>query len=227
MKVSSLYYPPLKRQSIKLYLKKEGGFYATYNCDKNYKNVSKDCQNRCVYCDAHVDECGGERFSLDHFRPIDIFGNKFDGILKIHPFNLHLSCQKCNVLKTNDWKGCRDTHDGPTFLQRKGYIDRFKHEVTDYLRVDSNGRVQCENSDGPGKYMIGKLLLNRTNRVYIRKRREVKAKADLIQGLLLKKNHELLEKWNDKLLTEDEVKKEMAELLSLSERFHKLGVIKI
>ncbi|WP_224394467.1 hypothetical protein, partial [Klebsiella michiganensis] len=109
MMINSFYYPSLVRQDIAIYYKVEGEFYATYNCEKNYINISKDCQFRCVYCDAHVDECGGEHFSLDHFRPMDVFLDKFNGVLKVHPFNLHLSCQKCNVLKTNDWRGCQDT----------------------------------------------------------------------------------------------------------------------
>ncbi|HHQ6548822.1 TPA: hypothetical protein ACSTJE_003843 [Serratia fonticola] len=221
---NNYYYPALTRQDISFYYKTEGDFYATYNCDKNYTNISKDCQYRCVYCDALIDECGGERFSLDHFRPTDIFADKFGGILKVHPYNLHLSCQKCNVLKTNDWKGCLDTIDGATYISGLGYIDRFKDDVTKYLKVNENGIVISVNSNGPGDYMVRKLLLNRTNRVYIRKRRVVKDKASRILNLLINKQAALLS--SDKIGT-DEYKVEIKKLHALFERFKRLNLLKL
>lgn len=225
--MNSLYYPFLVRQDISAYYKSEGKFYATYNCKTNYVNIVKDCQSRCVYCDAHIDECGGEPFSLDHFRPMDIFSNKFGGILKIHPFNLHLSCQKCNVLKTNDWKGCENTIDGVTYKSRLGYIDRFKIDITNHIKVDDDGVVKCINSDGPGDYMIRKMLLNRTNRVYLRKRRMVKYKANVILNLLIKKQDSLFNDPKSSHMTVDEKQKEIKKLLSLFERFNRLNLMMI
>ncbi|EPB2249593.1 MULTISPECIES: hypothetical protein [Citrobacter] len=222
--INSFFYPVLVRQDISAYYKKEGEFYATYNCEKNYINISKDCQFRCVYCDAHIDECGGERFSLDHFRPTDIFSGKFNGVLKTHPFNLHLSCQKCNVLKTNDWKGCTDTIDGVTHLSGLGYVDRFKDDITRYIRVDDNGLVNSISSNGPGEYMIRKMLLNRTNRVYIRKRRIVKEKASRIFNLLLNRQSQLM--YSNKFGT-DEHKDEISKLLELFDRFKRLNLLKL
>lgn len=224
---NTLYFPSLKRQKISQYYKKAGGFYATYNCDNNRENISIDCQHRCVYCDAHVDECGGEPFSLDHFRPLNIFGEMFNGILKIHPFNLHLSCQKCNVLKTNDWKGCLTTEDGQTFIRKQGYVDRFQADIKDYLKVDNDGRLKCIDSHGPAEYMIGKLLLNRTNRVYIRKAREVKYKAERIQSILLERQIALMDDWGDQKFTNNEFKEKMGKILGLSSRFQQLGLIRI
>lgn len=225
--MSDLYYPQLKRRDIKEYSKSKDEFYATYNCKTNYHNTLLDCKYRCVYCDAHIDECGGEPFSLDHFRPTDIFGEKFGGILKTHPFNLHLSCQKCNVLKTNDWKGCIDTRDGATYLHKQGYIDRFQVDITDYLEVDRDGQIQCKNSEGPVKYMIGKLLLNRTNRIYIRKRRAVKDKATRIQTMLIRKQKELLLAWKSKQLKDNEFQKEMELLMELFDKFERLNLMNI
>ncbi|MFT6872809.1 MAG: hypothetical protein ACJAVN_001821 [Roseivirga sp.] len=224
---NTLYFPLLKRQDISKYYKTNGELYATYNCQKNYDNVSKDCQYRCVYCDVHIDECGGEPFSLDHFRPMSVFGGKFNGILKIHPFNLYLSCQKCNVLKTNDWKGCLDTEDGQTFIDGKGYVDRFQVGITDYLEVDDYGRLRCTDNNGPAKYMIKKLLLNRTNRVYIRKLREVKDKAARISSMLGQKQRELVDDWTAQKLTNDEAKEKLEALSRLFERFERLGLIKM
>lgn len=222
--MNNFYYPALVRQDISAYYKKEGEYYATYNCDKNYSNISKDCQFRCVYCDAHIDECGGERFSLDHFRPTDVFSSKFNGILTIYPFNLHLSCQKCNVLKTNDWKGCEDTIDGATHRSRLGYIDRFQDDINKYIKVDKNGLIISIDINGPGDYMVRKMMLNRTNRVYIRKRRVVKEKAERILKLLLNKQAELLS--SDELGTEKN-KEDIKKLLVLFERYERLKLLKI
>lgn len=222
--INNFYYPVLVRQDIATYYKEEGDFYATYNCEKNYENISKDCQFRCVYCDARIDECGGERFSLDHFRPMDLFSNKFGGVLKIHPFNLHLSCQKCNVLKTNDWKGCINTIDGVTFKSRLGYVDRFKENISKYISVNDGGVVISIDSNGPGDYMVRKLLLNRTNRVYIRKRRVVKEKAARVFKLLLDKQAAIMS--SDKVGT-NEHKEEMRKLINLFERFKCLDLLRI
>ncbi|KAB7492744.1 hypothetical protein F7Q97_04885 [Klebsiella michiganensis] len=224
MMINSFYYPSLVRQDIAIYYKVEGEFYATYNCEKNYINISKDCQFRCVYCDAHVDECGGEHFSLDHFRPMDVFLDKFNGVLKVHPFNLHLSCQKCNVLKTNDWRGCQDTIDGATYISRLGYIDRFKEDISKYIKVDENGFVISIDNNGPGDYMIRKMLLNRTNRVYLRKRRVVKDKAERVLKLLLQKQEDILR--SDEMNI-DELKKEIQKLQSLLRRFERLKLLKL
>ncbi|MDF2409300.1 hypothetical protein GWQ29_07685 [Aeromonas sp. 2HA2] len=222
--INNFYYPVLVRQDIAAYYKEEGGFYATYNCEKNYNNISKDCQFRCVYCDARIDECGGERFSLDHFRPMDVFSNKFGGILKIHPYNLHLSCQKCNVLKTNDWKGCINTIDGVTFKSRLGYIDRFQDDISKYIAVDDDGVVISIDSNGPGDYMVRKLLLNRTNRVYVRKRRIVKEKAARVFEMLLDKQAAIMN--SDKVDT-NECKEKMKRLINLFERFKCLDLLRI
>lgn len=225
--MNSLFYPPLKRRDINFYYKSEGVFYATYNCQTNYKNVAKDCKFRCVYCDAHIDECGGEPFSLDHFRPRDIFGEKFDGILNIHPFNLHLSCQKCNVLKTNDWKGCSKTIDGETFLSKKGYIDRFEVDISDYLEVNDGGYVQCKNPNGPAEYMIGKLLLNRTNRVYIRKLREVSYKSEKIKKMIASQQNQVLKEWKLGNLTIEQSMQKIELLNNLLQRYSNLKTVSI
>ncbi|MFV0610354.1 MULTISPECIES: hypothetical protein [Klebsiella] len=222
--MNSFYYPILVRQDISIYCKGDGGFYATYNCDNNYKNIAKDCQFRCVYCDVHVDECGGEHFSLDHFRPMDVFLDKFEGVLKIHPFNLHLSCQKCNVLKTNDWKGCENTMDGVTYISRLGYVDRFKEDINKYIKVDEDGCVVSIDNNGPGDYMIRKMLLNRTNRVYIRKRRVVKEKASRIFKMLLQKQTDILSS-NDQNV--ERLKKEIQKIQGLLRRFERLNLLKL
>ncbi|WP_158150540.1 hypothetical protein [Pantoea ananatis] len=225
MDYKSFHYPKLFRQDISVYYKSEGVFFETYNCKTNYENVVKDCQFRCVYCDAHMDECGGEPFSLDHFRPVDVFSEKFDGVLNIHPFNLHLSCQKCNVLKKNDWKGCLDTIDGVTFVASSGYIDRFKEDINCYLRVDGKGSVFSVDSNGPAEYMIRKLLLNRTNRVYIRNLRLVKEKAKRVMDLLVIAQSKLHEDFKNNKISAEEMKIKFEKVLRLLESFNQLQIL--
>ncbi|MHA7228424.1 hypothetical protein ACVT98_02970 [Vibrio campbellii] len=136
-----LHFPPLTRQPIYAYYSARKEFFAASNYKLNYKMIAQDCKHRCVYCDATEKECGGEPFSLNHFRPQDVFATKFNGLLVKHPYNLYLSCQKCNVLKSKDWQGCTTTMTGCTYQNGKGYIDRFKHDVYQYMEVASNGRI--------------------------------------------------------------------------------------
>lgn len=168
---NNIFYPNLRRHSLEHYYNRNGAFHADYG--QNYEIVSEDCLKRCVYCDATERECGGDKFSLDHFRPLKIFANKFDGILKIHPYNLYLSCQKCNVLKSSDWHGCCETTDSYTYIDKKGYIDRFAIDASSFISVDNDGEVISMHADSPVEYMVSRLHLNRLNRVFLRKKRIV------------------------------------------------------
>ncbi|PSV32189.1 hypothetical protein [Photobacterium sp. GB-210] len=224
--MNSLFYPALSRRDLSHYYKSEGVFFATYGCKTNYTNVAQDCLNRCVYCDTHIDEVREEKFSLDHFRPQNIFKNKFQ-ILCIHPFNLHLSCQKCNVLKSDDWKGCIETQDGPSFIAKKGYIDRFQVNASEHFKVDNEGKVQSINSDGPAKYMIGRLLLNRTSRVYTRKLRVVLHKAHLVQRMLVNEKKEIVAAWKRGELKPEEAMIKMEKLTALFDRYADLETVKV
>lgn len=75
--------------------------------------------------------------------------------------------------------------------------------------------------------MIGKMLLNRTNRVYIRKRREVKIKATHIQSMLLSKQKILLKRWKSNQIQVDEFQKEMEALKAVFDKFQSLDLLKI
>lgn len=72
--------------------------------------------------------------------------------------------------------------------------------------------------------MIRKMLLNRTNRVFIRKRRLVKNKAALILRLLLQKQNDLL---NSKDLSAEDLKLEIMKLQNIFKRFEQLDLIKV
>jgi len=194
---NNLHFPSLSRLDEESYYCQTGDFYAASNYQSNYDMIARDCKYRCVYCDATEKECGGERFSLDHFRPRDVFASKFNGILLKHPYNLHLSCQKCNVLKSKDWQGCEVLINGPTYLGGKGYIDRFEQELSTFMNVDIDGRIrvqlQPENDNDPAEYMIQRLHLNRPNRVYLRKKRHVNKLVNDIESLFSTCTKEILE----------------------------------
>lgn len=198
---NNIFYPIVFRHSIHDYYNRDGSFYADYK--SNYDIVSSDCLKRCVYCDATEKECGGDRFSLDHFRPRKLFSNKFNGILITHPYNLYLSCQKCNVLKSSDWHGCLNTIDGYTHSNKKGYLDRFSPNYSDYISVNNNGEIISIQPNGPVDYMIQKLHLNRPNRVYIRKLRIIKEKIAAISELMTKLECGISEQYDSGELTAD------------------------
>ncbi|MCS0362988.1 hypothetical protein ND928_01085 [Vibrio diabolicus] len=118
--------------------------------------------------------------SLDHFRPQKVFAERFE-ITSIHPYNLYLSCQKCNVLKSSDWHGCIDTINGATYSASVGYIDRFSDKVDDFLEVKQGEIIPLQPPVG---YMIKKMHLNRPNRVYFRHLRELRHKKKLFETRL-------------------------------------------
>ncbi len=55
--------------------------------------------------------------------------------------------------------------------------------------------------------MVGRLLLNRTNRIYMRKLREVTVKAMRVKELLAKRQSKILEDWHSETLTNEQAKK--------------------
>lgn len=170
-----MFFKKLTRRPEAEYHSNRGDFYADYR--KNYANVALDCEQRCVYCDISVEESGGDEMHLDHFRPQEHFKD-----LSIHPYNLYLSCPKCNILKTSDWPVPRIV-DGPTFVGSIGYIDRFQHDCNIFLYVDKNGYIVPVS--GPIKYMIGKMHLNRPSRVNVRRRRIIEhRKTNILSGIL-------------------------------------------
>lgn len=198
MEKNELFFPKLTRRPVHYYYSRNGDFYAESNYQSNYPKVAEDCKHRCVYCDATEKECGGEKFSLDHFRPKDVFLDKFNGILVKHPHNLHLSCQKCNVLKSKDWQGCETSSNGYTHTFGKGYVDRFRKDILKYMHVQDNGRITATDSlvnyaQNPAKYIIERLHLNRPNRVYLRQQRIVNMLSKKIDDLLAELSAETIQ----------------------------------
>ncbi|EPW5428681.1 hypothetical protein CGT72_17685 [Vibrio cholerae] len=228
--MNELFFPLLKRKPIYYYYSRKGDFFSASNYQRNYPTVADDCKHRCVYCDVTEKECGGEHFSLDHFRPRDIFVNKFNGILVKHPYNLYLSCQKCNVLKSKDWKGCVKTINGHTYSLGEGYVDRFYEDINNYVEVDSSGRIYAKALPlpiikNPAYYMIERLRLNRPNRVYIRQKRIVKLLAREIEVMLNCLNIDLINKYNNNLISAEECLEKIKKLQLLNDKYVGLNIL--
>ncbi|WP_460158457.1 HNH endonuclease signature motif containing protein [Pseudomonas sp. S3_E11] len=170
-----MFFPKLIRRKEEEYYSNRNNFYADYR--DNYKKIAEDCLNRCVYCDITTDEYGGDEMHLDHFRPQEHFDE-----LSTHPYNLYLSCPKCNGLKTSDWP-CPKKLGAPSFIGRIGYLDRFTHDPVIYLKVSQDGLIIP--IAGPTDYMIKKMHLNRPSRVNIRRKRIIESKKTvLLNGIL-------------------------------------------
>lgn len=170
-----MFFKKITRRAENEYYSNRGDFYADYR--QNYTKIAEDCDNKCVYCDITIDESGGDEMHLDHFRPQEHFEE-----ISTHPYNLYLSCPKCNILKTSDWPATR-TITGPTYIGRIGYIDRFQHDCTLFLHVDKTGHIIPIS--GPIEYMIKKMHLNRPSRVNIRRKRIIEyRKTMILSGIL-------------------------------------------
>ncbi|NIG16555.1 HNH endonuclease [Pantoea sp. Cy-640] len=218
----TIFFPILTRREAQYYHNRDGKFYANYS--DNYEKIAHDCLHRCVYCDATEKECGGDPFSLDHFRPKSIFSKSFTDEQINHPYNLYLSCQKCNVLKNKDWKGCIETIDGFTFNGKIGYIDRFRDDINAYFRVEESGELASNDANGPGEYMIRKMLLNRTNRVYLRKKRMVSALLNELNREITTAMEKVYSECEQKSISSETALKKISRLLIIKSEFDKLIV---
>lgn len=178
-----MFFPNLTRRKESDYHHTGGKFYADYT--QNYEKISKDCLHRCIYCDILTEEMGGEGMQLDHFRPQKYFSD-----LKAHPCNLCLACPKCNRLKSDDWP-CEKYKDSPSFVGGLGYLDPFNIDRSKYLRVDNDGQIKPK--DGPVKYMIEKMFLNRQSRTQIRRRRLLAKKKEQLSASITKLMEQLLQ----------------------------------
>lgn len=189
MPTDRLFFPKLRRR--KQYCTNSNGeYYANY---KRYKQeIRQDCLGRCVYCDLHENELGGQTgMHIDHFRPTDKFCE-----LVNNPHNLVWSCATCNNKKSNHWPALGAIN---TFVGNKGFIDPFKENRLDYFKVQSNGAIIPLKP--PAKYIIELL---RPNRRVPRRTRELRYEA-YEQVQQLEKDIAMLEKLNS-LSSEQAVK---------------------
>ena len=147
---SRIFFPLLTRQSS--YPKNRNDEYYSYSHYR--KHVAEDCENRCVYCDAYESEVGGaEAMQLDHFRPESLEEFKH---LKNTPTNLHYSCARCNLLKSNHWPS---EDEGRCHNGVEGFVDPFEIDRLEYFEIAQDGGIYAINP--PASYQIRLLRLDR------------------------------------------------------------------
>jgi hypothetical protein len=161
-----MHFPEITRRSE--YRKNRyGKYYADYR--EYLPDISEDCKYRCVYCDAHLEEIGGEGMNLDHFKP----QKHFPELVNV-PHNLVLACARCNQLKSDWWPA--KTGDSNNGLH--GFIDPFDKEKSSYFEVDFKGEIIAKKP--PSGYIIELLSLNRASRMRIRRQRILLHRANQI-----------------------------------------------
>jgi uncharacterized protein (TIGR02646 family) len=140
--------------------KRNNNYYSNYSVYREAIRI--DCLGRCVYCDIHENENGGQaNMHLDHFRPKEKFRH-----LRSNPNNLHWSCAECNNLKSDYWPA-----ESPdlTINGEQGFIDPFTENRKDYFKVAPSGELIPLKA--PASYKIELLALNREYRKRVRKNR--------------------------------------------------------
>ena len=141
--------------------------YSKHKRIKDYRSeIREDCKCRCVYCDIHDQEAGGEKsMTIDHFRPKHHYPDS-----KLDPENFVWACGPCNQNKGDDWPAY-SLPDCATVCGEFGYLDPFKVDRKDYFDVTSDGKFKALKP--PAEYMINTLELNRPLLRKIRRRRDV------------------------------------------------------
>lgn len=169
-----MFYPQLTRRNI-YRLTRNGDYYADYR--EYLAEITEDCKERCIYCDALLSEHGGEGFHLDHFRPAVHFPG-----LATNPNNLVLACAKCNIFKSKNWHNTSYFHACASHDGISGFYDPFHDQLSNYFLVDSSGKLISQ--DKVSAYMLELLHLNRESRLQLRRRRILVEKIRALNSLI-------------------------------------------
>ena len=117
-----------------------------YEEKKNYREYKdilvEDFHGICGYCGKKREHLL-DRYQIDHFAPKSKFKE-----LENKYYNLVLSCQNCNRLKSDKWIGndCNVPNDG-----RSGFVDPATDDYDNHLERDSDGNIIWKTD--VGKYM--------------------------------------------------------------------------
>ncbi|NOW93119.1 5-methylcytosine-specific restriction endonuclease McrA [Clostridium beijerinckii] len=135
-------------------------FKITRTCTKNYKNyktykshLAKDFQSRCAYCNL-LDKMITTSFEVDHFIP----SHEFEGIcdeLDTNYNNLVYSCKKCNIAKSNQFKG----KINPLKIENEYFYNPIDVDYNTIFYRDEIGAINSD--DDKGRDMIARLKLYR------------------------------------------------------------------
>jgi hypothetical protein len=137
-----------------------------------------------VYCDITYCEIGFEGMVLDHFRPQRHFP-----ALCNNPYNLVLSCPKCNRLKSDLWPAGVDCPE--TFKDNCGFVDPFIESMQSYFSIKTDGMI--EPLRPPATYLEKVLHLNRYARKQVRYLRIITSRIEQFRSQL---EREFIEKSN-------------------------------
>ncbi|MFC3051805.1 HNH endonuclease signature motif containing protein [Kordiimonas pumila] len=165
--------------------------------------LKADFSNRCGYCDIH-DEVLGVPFHIDHFAPLERFGE-----LETDYSNLVYACPSCNRAKWNHWpmSTARPSHDN-----QRGFIDPCESEYDDHLERRTDGSIA-------GKTPLG---------AYISKRLKLQLRKHRFLWLLdrvmeqCEKVEVVLQSVDEDDPDIEELKKQHYELLRHYQAYHKI-----
>ncbi len=125
----------------------------SFDKPEKYRNyLSKDFHERCCYCNGS-EEVLMVPFHVEHFIPVKAFKGKRDS-LNTDYANLMWSCPKCNLSKSDKYKG---DLIGNSQIENELF---YNPEVTDYNDIFYRNEFGAITSDDPkGKEMITLLKL--------------------------------------------------------------------
>ncbi len=129
-------------------------------CTRKYKNYSdykpflkQDFAHRCAYCNL-IDTGITTPFEVDHFVPQDVFKNVWPECGTLYE-NLIYSCKKCNLAKSNDYKG----DISKRLIENEYFYDPVETDYGEiFYRNDAGG---IASDDEKGRDMIDRLKLYR------------------------------------------------------------------
>lgn len=122
--------------------------------------LSIEGREQCVYCAINIRTFGGIRnFHVEHYRPKA--EGKFPD-LEHEYSNLFFACSICNGFKSDDWK-----NEPSDKLDNHAYPDPSRIDYSSFLSLGSLYLV--ESKFPTGKYIVGKLFLNRPQLILERK----------------------------------------------------------
>lgn len=122
--------------------------YHSYHCV-----LREDFQHRCAYCNL-LDSQVTTPFEIDHFVPKAVFRDKWPELENTYE-NLVYTCKKCNLAKSNQYKGNIDKR----VIENELFYDPEKMDYGAIFYRGENGGI-CSD-DPKGRDMITRLKLYR------------------------------------------------------------------
>ncbi|KLG00061.1 hypothetical protein ABF55_09295 [Enterobacter asburiae] len=90
------------------------------------------------------------------------------------------------------------------------------------MKVIESGEIISVNDEGPADYMIKKMLLNRSNRIYLRKKRIIDSKINELNKIITDKMENLILYFNTEQVDNSKIKKDITLLIEIKKDFDML-----